>query len=143
MIRVVQHPWGQGVVAARALPAGAAVTRFEGSVVPWAQVPEDEVRHVLLVGPDRWMVPGAPARLINHGCDPTCAIDDDDTVRTLRDVAAGEELTIAYNVVDAGEDPGPWDPRWSFDCACGASCCQGRVDGYVRRVPGGWARWVG
>lgn len=135
-IRVARNAFGQCVVAARDLPGGTVVTRFTGPVVAYADVPADEICHVLLLDGDRWLVPGSPARFINHACEPNCCIGEQQTVSTLRPIAAGEELTISYNRVTAAEyqaDPAAffWDPRWSFTCACGSPQCSGRIDGYV------------
>ena len=46
--------------------------------------------------------------------------------------AQASELTIAYNHATFDEPLPPWDPRWSFDCACGSPGCQGRVDDWRR-----------
>jgi SET domain-containing protein len=104
----------------------------------WEQIPADEIRHALLLEDGSWLVDRGLARYANHSCDPNCRVDADNRVVTLRAVKAGEEITLAYNVVYPGEDPGEWDVRWSFDCACGARNCRSRVDGYV--TPDG-ARW--
>jgi hypothetical protein len=113
------------------------VAVFEGPIVPFAEVPEQEIRHVLWLDGDRWMIPRPPARWINHGCEPNCRVRDraDDPTRfdvvTLRAVGAGEELTFAYNRVDrVGELFSFWHPSWTFECRCGAPTCRGRIDGY-------------
>lgn len=103
--------------------------------MPWREVPEAEVRHAVLIEADRWLVPISAARYVNHGCAPNCTVGDDLEVITTGAVAAGAELTISYNTAtlsDWVEDPAAhfWDPRWSFDCRCGARGCVGRVDRY-------------
>lgn len=122
---------GTGLRAVRALRAGSVVCKFEGPVVSFAEIPPAEIRHALLLEDGRWLVDQGLARNANHSCDPNCRIDGENFVVTLRAVDAGEELTLAYNIVYPGEDPGEWDSRWNFDCACGAKNCRGRVDGYV------------
>lgn len=57
------------------------------------------------------------ARYNNHACRPSCrTVGDFDIV--VRDIEAGEELTIEYAVVNV-RDP--------FTCACGDPQCRGMV----------------
>lgn len=57
----------------------------------------------------------------NHSCEPNCGFEGLDML-AVRDVAAGEELTLDYALFcDAGMEP--------FDCACGAASCRGRIFG--------------
>jgi hypothetical protein len=92
---------------------------------------------------DRWLIPEAPARFINHSCDPNCVLADDPAdadaalVVAIRPIAAGEEITFAYDRVDADElaanknNPAyAWRPEWTFQCRCGAPICRGLVDSY-------------
>ena len=133
----VDLPHGKGLRAGRDLAAGETVAVFEGPIVPFAQVPERELRHVLWLDGDRWMIPLPPARWINHGCEPNCRIVDrsGDPARfdvvTLRRVRAGEELTFAYNRVDRPDELSAfWHPSWTFECRCGAPTCRRRIEGY-------------
>jgi hypothetical protein len=143
--RVAETARGRSLVADRDLPAGAIVARFEGPLVPFAEVPEDELRYALWFDGDRWMIPKSAARYLDHGCEPNCVLRDRpgdpdrcDAV-TVRPVSAGEVLTFAYNHVDAEEwfahlgEPAYsfWHPAWSFDCLCGSQRCQGRISGYL------------
>jgi hypothetical protein len=124
-------------VAARDLAAGETVAVFEGPILRFADIPAEELRHVLWLDGDRWMIPRPPARWINHGCEPNCDVLDrpgDPTrfdVVTRRAVRAGEELTFAYNRVGTAEELlSVWHPAWTFECQCGAPTCRGRIDGY-------------
>ena len=138
MVRVAAvstNRFGQCLRAACDVPVGTLVETFSGPVMPYADVPEAEVRHALLLDGDRWLVPESDARYINHACEPNCRIEPGSRVVTTQAVQAGEEFTINYHRVTAAEmreDPAAffWDPRWSFDCACGSPACVGRVDGY-------------
>ncbi|HEY6308092.1 MAG TPA: SET domain-containing protein-lysine N-methyltransferase, partial [Candidatus Angelobacter sp.] len=63
------------------------------------------------------------AAFVNHSCDPNCESDQIDRriwIITLRDIAAGEELTYDYNIYDS--EPG--DPA---SCHCGAPNCRGTM----------------
>lgn len=70
-------------------------------------------------------VKGNLAHLLNHSCDPNCrsatvTIDSVDhvVIFTMRDVAAGEELTYDYRF--SGDEV--------LTCNCGAQACRGRVN---------------
>ena len=128
-------PQHQGLVATADLPAGTAVARFEGPVVPWGEVPAAEICYALLLQGDVWMIPASSARYMNHSCAPNCRIDGTLTAVTTRPVAQDEPLTIRYDALTMSDwvrTPQSyfWDDRWSFDCMCGAPECVGRVDRY-------------
>lgn len=62
-------------------------------------------------------------RWINHGCDPNARIDCDDlTVRALRSIPAGGEVTFFYPSTE-------WSMAEPFACLCGARACVGQVRG--------------
>ena len=60
------------------------------------------------------------AMFFNHCCDPNCETEQDENGRiyisTIRNVAAGEELTYEYNLHDSDED--------NQDCYCGVPICR-------------------
>jgi len=61
------------------------------------------------------------AMFVNHSCDPNCETDEENGrvyIATIRDVAAGEELTYDYCLYD-GDDDAP--------CYCGAKSCRGSM----------------
>ena len=133
--RVTENAYGKSLVAAVDVPAGAIVARFEGPLVLWEDVPEAEVRHALLIDDRNWLIPHTDARYVNHACTPNCTVDDDLNIVTLVPIPAGAEFAISYNDARRSEfvahpEAFFWDTRWSFDCACGAANCQGRIDGY-------------
>ena len=134
---------GTGVVANAPLAAGVVACRFSGRIVSFATLPQAELCHALWLDGDRWLIPDAPARFINHSCDPNCVLADDPAdadaalVVAIRPIAAGEEITFAYDRVDADElaanknNPAyAWRPEWTFQCRCGAPICRGLVDSY-------------
>ena len=63
------------------------------------------------------------AAFINHSCDPNCEADEIDGrvyIRSIRKIAAGEELAYDYNLYDGDpDDPAP--------CHCGTSRCRGTL----------------
>jgi hypothetical protein len=61
------------------------------------------------------------AAYLNHSCDPNCEVDEVKGrvwIRSLREIAAGEELVWDYNLYD-DEDPAP--------CHCGSRKCRGTM----------------
>lgn len=63
---------------------------------------------------------------INHSCNPNCGMHGEITFVAIRDIEAGEELTIDYAFVD-NED-------YSFECHCGSPDCRGVVTGYDWKI---------
>src|SRR5262245_165477 len=126
----------KGVRAARDLQAGEFIVAFEGPTMPYAQVPEEEIAYVIWhSSPGIFLLPKTIARYINHSCNPNCEVK---TLRvyTTKPLKKGEELTFYYNPLESSTgkpEDDFWDPRWSFNCKCGAANCQGRVDGYRLR----------
>lgn len=129
--RVATTQCGKALVAAADLGAGRVVGRFSGHHCTAAELPESEICYALWLNDDEWLIPTSTARFANHSCDPNCKVNDDLEVVTIRAVRQGEELTFTYNRVYPGETPPDWDPRWSFDCLCGAAECQRRIDGWT------------
>jgi len=78
------------------------------------------------------------AAFINHSCDPNCEADEITgrvIIRTIRNIAPGEELAYDYNLYDGDLD----DPAL---CFCGASHCRGSMysEKELRRRRKGWTR---
>jgi hypothetical protein len=134
---VAQNEYGLCLLATHDLDAGVVVAEFQGEVVPYETVPEDEIPYVLNLENGGWMIPSSTAaREANHSCDPNCTIDGQLRLVTFRPVAAGQELTYHYAMVDREHHDRSaesffWDERWTFDCRCGAPNCMGRVDRYL------------
>ena len=57
----------------------------------------------------------------NHSCEPNLGVKGQIVFVTLRDVAAGEELTHDWAMTDDEPD--------EMECRCGAAACRGRVSG--------------
>lgn len=57
------------------------------------------------------------ARFNNHSCQPSCRTVGDFDI-AVRDITAGEELTIEYATINVLE---------TFECVCGAETCRGTV----------------
>src|ERR1700679_3901468 len=59
---------------------------------------------------------------INHSCDPNCETSEQRGrvwIKTIRPIAAGEEITYDYCLYDGGDD--------EAICNCGAKICRGTM----------------
>jgi SET domain len=62
-------------------------------------------------------------RFFNHSCDPSTFLNLEDlTVRALRDLEPGEEVTFNYNTTE-------YDMANPFKCHCNAKNCLGYIRG--------------
>ena len=144
LVALIHTGAGVGVRSLSDLAPGAIVLRFEGAIVPWASVPDAEVRYVMMDASGDWVIPNAPARFINHSCEPNLRFTASRAVETTRPVKAGDELTIAYDLLEPFDIERRarhpewyfWDDRWSFDCLCGSASCRRRIDQYVHQADG-------
>lgn len=64
---------------------------------------------------------------LNHSCEPTVGVQGQIVFVALRDVAAGEELTIDYGTIDHNAEP--------MACRCGTVSCRGTITGEDWRRP--------
>lgn len=62
------------------------------------------------------------AMFINHSCDPNCETSEEDGrvwITSIKNIAAGEEITYDYCLYDGGDD--------EAICNCGARKCRGTM----------------
>ncbi|HEV2250545.1 MAG TPA: SET domain-containing protein [Candidatus Limnocylindria bacterium] len=108
---------GRGVFAARPFAARERILEFErGPIVDRDRLPSLgpwERDHLAEVGLGLWRVLPEPRCYLNHACEPN-AVSTDQTVMALRDIAAGEEITIDYRLNAYDDGTGVW----VMDCAC-------------------------
>lgn len=70
----------------------------------------------------------SPFRYINHSCEPNTYIVSKRTVVALRNISAGEEVTMDYSLTEA-------DSGWSIEqCGCGAKTCRKKI-GPITSLP--------
>lgn len=129
--RINDCSYGKCLIATEDLSKGTIVQQFKGPIISKNQISEQDINYVILIDDHNWLIPLTNARYLNHSCTPNCYVDDELRVITKSSVKKGEELTIIYNIVRKGENPGKWDKRWTFECKCGASNCQGLVNHYI------------
>lgn len=62
----------------------------------------------------------------NHSCNPNCGMHGEITFVAIKDIKAGEELTIDYAFID-NED-------YSFECHCGSLTCRHIITGFDWKI---------
>ncbi|MEI6240180.1 MAG: SET domain-containing protein-lysine N-methyltransferase [Planctomycetia bacterium] len=122
LLRVGTTHVGQGVFAARRLPAGLVIGEIKGEVLD--EHPAD-ASYCMELPSGKVLEPAAPLRFVNHSCDPNCELfywfDEDEGpqedrlwLQTNRFIEPGEELSIDYC----------WPADAAIPCRCGAANCR-------------------
>lgn len=140
---------GMGVHAVEAIAAGDVVAVKGGHLVDGAvaaSLPEAIRNSAFQIAPDCFLAAltldeydGVMMR-VNHSCEPNVGMGGNVLLVSMRDIAAGEELTIDYALFLS-------DPGFAMECRCGAAACRGMVRGTdwtrpdVRRRYRGWFSW--
>lgn len=116
-----------GCYTQRPLRKGERVCEYDGprftKEVADRRYKDRFVTYLFSLGEKGMVIDGfGTAMFLNHSCDPNCETEEEDGrifIRTVRPVAAGEELTYEYNLHDSDDD--------DCTCACGASQCRGTM----------------
>ena len=137
-------PAGRGLKAGEALPAGSFIMEYVGEIITIEEMearaikyPQEGLKHryFLILDDDEGVIVDSQkkanwSRYINHSCDPNCHMEkwrvgseDRMAVYTVKNVAAGEELTFDYKWERMGDKP-------TIKCYCGTAKCRGWVDYY-------------
>lgn len=116
-----------GCYTTRPLKKGMRVIEYDGPRFTKDEADERYkdrfITYLFSCGNDGQVIDGfGTAMFINHSCDPNCETRDVDGrifVMSIRDIAAGEELTYEYNLFDSDDEQG--------DCHCGSARCRGTM----------------
>lgn len=106
------------------IPKGAKVVEYTGPRITKDEADErfkdSTITYLFGIGDGSKVISGhGMAMYINHSCDPNCETDELKGrvwIISLRDIAAGEELTYDYNLYDGDDD--------EARCYCGAATCR-------------------
>jgi hypothetical protein len=140
---------GQGVHAVEVIAAGEVVAVKGGHIVDGPIVgglPEAIRDSAFPVAVDCYLAAlthdeydGVMMR-VNHSCEPNVGMGGNVLLVTMREIAAGEELTIDYALFLG-------DPGFAMECRCGTAACRRVVTGTdwmragVRERYRGWFSW--
>ena len=130
---------GKGVYAVVDLAEGELVMEYTGELITWNEAlkrhphdPSDPTHTFYFHIDDRHVIDakfgGNSSRWINHSCEPNCeaAVDGRRVfIRTLRPIAAGEELFYDYGLVI--DEPYTAKLKAQYPCWCGAAQCRGTL----------------
>jgi len=124
--------YGYGLVLTKDVPKGTIVCIVEGPRLTLDQVPAEEYLYFILDSEFSGILPKSEGKYLNHGCYPTCCLNNNWQVETIRDVKKGEIVNFRFNEAKNDADLKCfWDPKWSFECKCGHPKCKGQIDRYV------------
>jgi SET domain-containing protein len=132
---------GNGVYAARKIPAGTRLIEYTGEIINSAEadrrhpVNPDDPFHTFFFAVDNDRVIdggtelGNDARWINHACEPNCETEETDDGRvfvvSLQPISRGEELFYDYGlVIDARLTK---KLKNEYKCLCGSKHCRGTM----------------
>jgi len=139
---------GLGLFAKATIARGAIVAVKGGYVLTraqWATLTtelgpaEIEIAGDLVIAPVRQEERAGAMLYTNHSCEPNIAIQGQIVLVTMRDVAAGEELTHDWATTDDGD--------YTMTCRCGSARCRGTITGKdwqradLQKKDRGWFRW--
>jgi hypothetical protein len=117
---------GRGIITKTDVTQGEAILRFSGHLVTGKEVRNPNA--ALQVDQDLFLESqGAIDESLNHSCNPNCYVDFEDlTLRALKDIRHGEELTFDYNTSEYDL----MQQDCAFLCHCGSKNCIGNINGF-------------
>lgn len=126
----------KGVFALRPVKKGTLLAVFGGKTVSFEDAAKLEASrpgypYLLQVESSLWQIPHHLDRpdapdFINHSCAPNAGMADSTQLVALRDIEAGEEITLDYAMINNGA-AAAWGGD-NFRCGCGAGkACRGWV----------------
>ncbi len=140
---------GNGVFAARKIPAGARIIEYQGKRITEKQAEKrfgldpENPHHTfffslengkLIDGGDE----GNDARWINHSCEPNCEAQEEEGrvfIHALRDITRGEELNYDYGLVI--DEKMTAALKKAYGCRCGSESCRGTMLAVKKKKSGG------
>ncbi|NYT58533.1 SET domain-containing protein-lysine N-methyltransferase [Alcaligenaceae bacterium] len=132
---------GNGVYAARDIPAGTQIFEYRGKRITPEQADDmhpvnpDDPFHTFFFSLSSGKIidggqRGNDARWINHACEPNCETQENASgkkvyVVALQDIAADTELFYDYGLILDGRITKKL--RSQYQCLCGATTCRGTM----------------
>jgi SET domain-containing protein len=106
---------------------GVRVAEYTGPRLSKKQADKDyensSITYLFGLGNGKIVIDGhSMAMFINHSCDPNCETTEENDriwIKSIRRIAAGEEITYDYCLYDGADD--------EAICNCGAKTCRGTM----------------
>jgi hypothetical protein len=143
-VRVEETEFGKGLIATALIKKDEVIAVFDGNIYEAEKatdLPKDVVNHVIQINKHKWKDSRGFARLINQSCEPNVGYRGVDTLVAMRDIEAGEKLTLDYEMSERSD--------WRMECLCGTSRCRKSIGTYenmpqeVRRKYNGYiSEWL-
>ena len=116
-----------GCYTTAAIRKGARVAEYTGHKLTKAEADtayeSSPITYLFGLGSGEIVIDGhCTAMFINHSCDANCETSEIRGrvyIKSIRPIAAGEEITYDYCLYDGGDDPAT--------CNCGAKKCRGTM----------------
>jgi SET domain-containing protein len=116
-----------GCYTTTAIPKNRRVAEYTGARISKEKADEDfadsPITYLFGLGNGDMVIDGHCASMfINHSCDANCETSEIRGrvyVKSIRPIAAGDEITYDYCLYDGGDDPAT--------CNCGAKKCRGTM----------------
>lgn len=127
---------GRGLFAKAAIAKGEVVVVKGGYVLTREQrdrigkelgPSEIQITEDLFIGPTTPEEREGGMMHLNHSCEPNLGLQGQVVFVALRDIAAGEELTIDYAMTD--------DEPYGMECRCRSPTCRKLITGFDWRKP--------
>ena len=137
---------GKGLFAIQPIHKGEILVDYTDAKAQWVdtqkaiELYDGGLDHMIQVDDDLYLAATGPEEIedadhVNHSCNPNCGIKDKLKIVAMRDIEAGEELTIDYAMMESSD--------YSFPCSCGSVECRGRVSGDDWKIPELQRRYTG
>ena len=121
---------GRGMFAGEYIFKDEIVLIWGGTIVSAKEIEAGKVNRdsVAIIDDDIYLADlseetDCPDYFLNHSCEPNLWMLDEITLKAIRDIKTGEELTADYAMWEA-------DPDWQlYPCNCGSPECRGIISG--------------
>lgn len=126
---------GIGILATELIKKDELLIIKDGHIITGAELKNlnFDCHPEIQVADDLFISPSDPSELedtmayINHSCNPNVGMRGDIASVAMRDIEAGEELTMDYAMIDNQE--------YSMTCVCGSVNCRKTLTGQDYRLP--------
>lgn len=111
---------GKGIFTKKNIKKGEIVFIIKGKLVKFEVHNKKESSkgpNWVGISKNTWINPFEPAKNLNHSCNPSCGIKGKVQIIALRNLKAGEEITIDYSTTEM-------DTLWQMKCNCGSKNCR-------------------